>query len=48
MEILGLDKIIERIIFEEIPGDMEDRMVRENIEMIGTMNTVEVGIDQEK
>ena len=44
-EILGLDKIIERIIFKEIPGDMENRIVEENMEMIGAVNIVEVGID---
>ena len=48
MEIVGLDKAIQTITFEEIPGDMEDRIVEENIEMIGVINTVEVKIGQEK
>ena len=35
------------MIFGEIPDDMEDRIV-ENIEMIGVMITIEVGIGQKK
>ena len=43
MEIIGLDKAIETIIFEEIPEDTEDRIVEGNMGMIDAMNTVEVG-----
>ena len=48
IEIIGLHKAIETIIFEEIPEDTEDRKVEENIGMIGAMNTVEVGTGQGK
>ena len=37
MEIIGLDKAIETIIFEGTLEDMEDKIVEENIEMIGIM-----------
>ena len=48
MQITGPDKAIETIIFEGILEDMEDKMVEEDIEMIGIMIIIEVGIDQEK
>ena len=48
MEILDLDKTIEATIFEGTLEDMEDRIVEENIEIIGAMNITEVEIDQEK
>ena len=48
MEIIGLDRIIEIIIFEEILEDMEDRLVEENIEMIDAMIIIEAEIGQEK
>ena len=41
-------KITEGTIFEKTPGDMEDKIVEENIEMIDMMVTIEVGTDQEK
>ena len=41
-------KITEGTIFEKTLGDMEDKIVEENIEMIGMMVTIEVGTDQEK
>ena len=41
-------KISEGTIFEKPLGDMEDKIVEENIEMIGMMVTIEVGTDQEK
>ena len=41
-------KITEGTIFKKTLGDMEDKIVEENIEMIGEMVTIEVGIDQEK
>ena len=48
MKIIGLDKAIETIIFEGKPEDMEDKIVEENIEMIGVMIIIEAGIGQEK
>ena len=41
-------KITEGTIFKKTLGDMEDKMVVENIEMIGMMVTIEVGTDKEK
>ena len=41
-------KITEGTIFKKTLGDMEDKIVEENIEMIGMMVTIEVGADQEK
>ena len=41
-------KIIEGTIFRKTLGDMEDKIVEENIEMIDEMVTIEVGTDQEK
>ena len=48
MEIIGLDNIIEIIIFKEILEDMEDKIEEENIEMICVMIIIEAGIGQEK
>ena len=48
MEIIGLDKTIETIIFKETSGDMEDKIVEENIEMIYVVIIIEAGIGQEK
>ena len=48
MEIIDLDKSIETTIFKETLEDMEDKIIEENIETIGIMNTSEVEIDQEK
>ena len=48
MEIIDLDKTIEITIFEGILEDMEDKIIEENIEIIGTMNITEAGIGQEK
>ena len=39
MEIIGLDKTIETTTFEGTLEDMEDRIIEENIETIGAMNT---------
>ena len=38
MEIIELDKTIETRIFEETLEVMEDKVIEENIETIGTMN----------
>ena len=48
MEITGLDKVIETIIFEGTLEDMEDKIVEENIEKIFAMIIIEPGIGQEK
>ena len=48
MEIIDLDKTIETTFFEGTLEDMEDKIVEENIGMIGTMIIIEVGIGQEK
>ena len=48
MEIIDLDKAIETIIFKGILEDMEDKIVEENIEMIGVMIIIEAGIGQER
>ena len=39
---------ITRTTFRKALGDIEDKVVEENIEMIGIMITTEVGIGQEK
>ena len=41
-------KITEGTIFKKKLGDMEDKIVEEDIKMIGMMVTIEVGTDQEK
>ena len=41
-------KITEGTIFKKTLGGMKDKIVEENIEMIGTMVTIEIGTDQEK
>ena len=48
MEIIDLDKTIETTIFEGTLEDMEDKIVEENIWIIGTMIIIEAGIGQEK
>ena len=41
-------KIAEGTIFKKTQGNIEDKIVEENIEMIGIMVTIEVGTDQDK
>ena len=48
MEIIDLDKTIETTIFKGTLEDMEDKIVEENIGIIGIMIIIEAGIDQEK
>ena len=48
MEIIDLGKIIETITFKGTLEDMSDKIVEENIEMIGIMIIIEAGIGQEK
>ena len=49
-EVINPDfsKITEGTIFKKTLGDIEDKKVEENIEMIGMMVTIEVGTDQGK
>ena len=50
MEIIDQDcsKTIEGTIFKKTLGDLEDKAVEENTEIIGMKVTKEVGMDQEK
>ena len=48
MEIIGLDKAIETTILERTLEDMEDKIVEENMGMIGAMIITGAGIDLEK
>ena len=50
MEVIDPDfnKITVGTIFKKTLGDIKDKIVEENIEMIGMMVTIEVGTDQEK
>ena len=48
MEIIDLDKTIETTTFEGTLENMEDKIIEENIETVGAMNTTEAEIDQEK
>ena len=50
MEILDPDfsKTTRETIFKKMLGNMKDKSVEENTEIIGMMVTIEVGIDQEK
>ena len=48
MEIIGLDKAIETTIFKRTLEDMEDKIVEENMGIIGAMVITEAGIDHEK
>ena len=48
MEIIDIDKTIELTIFERPLEDMEDKIVEENIGIIGIIIIIDAGIDQEK
>ena len=48
MEIIDLDKTIETIIFEGTLEDTEDKIVEENMGIIGAVIITEAGIGQEK
>ena len=48
METADLAKTIETIIFEGTLEDVEDKVIEENIEIIGPMNIIEAEIGQEK
>ena len=47
-QVVGPDKTIETVIFEETLEDMEDKIIEEDIEMIDIMIIIEAGLDQEK
>ena len=47
-QVVGPDKTIETVIFEETLEGMEDKIIEEDIEMIDIMIIIEAGIDQEK
>ena len=46
MEIIDLGKTIEITIFKGTLEDIEDKIIEENIEIIGAMNITEAEIDQ--
>ena len=48
MEIIDLDKTIGTTIFEGTLEDMQDKIVEENIGIIGIMIIIEIGMGQEK
>ena len=48
IQVVGPDKTIETVIFEETLEDMEDKIIEENIEMIDIMIIIEAGTDQER
>ena len=48
MGIIDQDKTIETTIFEGTLEDKEDKIVEEDIEIIGTMIIIEAGIGPEK
>ena len=50
MEIIDPDfsKTTGETVFKRTLGDMEDKTVEENTEIIGMMVTIEIGIDEEK
>ena len=48
MEIIGLDKTIKTTILERTLEDMEDKIVEENMAIIGAMIITGAEIDQEK
>ena len=48
METIGLDKIIGTAIIKGTLENMEDKIIEENIGIIGAMNIIEARIGQEK
>ena len=48
MGTIDPDETIDTITFKETPEGMEDKIIVKNTEIIGTMNTTEVEIGQEK
>ena len=48
IQVVGLDKARETVIFEETLEDMEDKIIGEDIEMTDILIIMEAVIDQEK
>ena len=48
IQIVGPDKTIETVIFEETLEGMEDKIIEEDIEMIEITIIIKAGIGQEK
>ena len=48
LQVVGPDRTIEMAIFKETLEGRVDKIIEEDIEMIGVMIIIEVGIDQEK
>ena len=48
IQVVGPDKTIETVIFEETLEGMEDKIIEAAIQMIDIMIIIEAGIDQEK
>ena len=48
IQVVGPDKTIETVIFEETLEGMADNIIEEDIEMKDLMIIIEAGIDQEK
>ena len=48
IQVVGPDKPIETVIFEETLEGMEDKIIEEDKEMIDIIIIIEAGIDQEK
>ena len=48
IQVVGPDKTIEAVIFEETLEDMEDKIIEEHIEMIEITIIIEAGIGQQK
>ena len=48
LQIIGQGRTIEIAVFEEILEGMVDKIIKEVIEMIDMIITIEAGIDQEK
>ena len=47
-QVVGLDKSIETVVFEETLEGMEDKIIEEDIEMIDIMIIIEAETDKEK
>ena len=47
-QVVGLDKTIETVVFEETLDGMEDKIIEEDIEMIDIIIIIEAETDQEK
>ena len=48
IQVVGPDKTIETVIFEETLEGIADKIIEEDIEMMDIMIIIKAGIDQEK